>query len=138
MVAMVHILVSSPNTSRCILRMPTLRVDLCICSTAMMDGGLISLIGYSLTRLDIFSMLQMNTPLVDAIATEIMARACAVRGIKIVLIVQVLREAASWIQMNSPCAATQRSIWDGVTERNSHQILDLNSPSFVCILIVQH
>ena len=37
----------------------------------------------------------------------------AVRGIRTVSTVQVLREAALWMEMSSPCAATQGSIWDG-------------------------
>ena len=50
----------------------------------MMDGGLISLIGFLLMKLDMSSMLPMNTPLVDVIATEIMVWARAVQRIKTV------------------------------------------------------
>ena len=64
------------------------------------------------------SMLPMNTPLVNVIATPIMAGARAVQRIKTVSTVLVLRAAALWIQISSPYAATQRSIWDGVTEIN--------------------
>ena len=56
--------------------------------------------------------------MVNAIATKIMARGLAVKGIKIVLTVQVLRAAALWVQMNSVYAAIQRNIWDGVTKRD--------------------
>ena len=118
MVVMVHTLVSFPSISRSILLMPTLGVDLCTCSTAMMDGDLISLIRFLLMKLVTSSMLPMNTLLANAVATQIMARAHAVRGIRIVSTVQVPREAALWMEMNLPCVATQRNIWDGVTEIN--------------------
>ena len=55
---------SFPSTSRNILLMPTLGVDLCTCSTAMMDGDLISLIRFLLMKLDTSSMLLMNSPLI--------------------------------------------------------------------------
>ena len=91
---MAHTSVSFPSTSNHISPMLTLVVDLCTCSTATMDGGLISLIEYLLMKLDTFSTLPMSTLMVNAIATEIMAEALAVQGIKTVLTVQVLRAAA--------------------------------------------
>ena len=42
--------------------------------------------------------INIATPMVDKIATKIMARVCAVRGIRIMSTVWVLRAAALWIQ----------------------------------------
>ena len=92
-------------------------------------------------------MLPMNSPLVNAVATQIMARACAVQGIRIVSTVQVLRENVLWMAMNSPCAATQGSIWDGVTNKNLTMILtnlsdsdserEFNHPLLLCVHAVR-
>lgn len=73
-----HIWDSSPSTDKSILPMPTLVVDLSICSTATTDGDLIILTKSLLMKLDMLSMLVMNT--LTAIATNIMAKVLAPLG----------------------------------------------------------
>ena len=46
-----------------------------------------------------------------------------IRTVSTTCTIIVLRAAALWIQMSSPCAATQRNIWDGVTEINGVRTL---------------
>ena len=95
-----------------------LAVDLCICSTATTDGELIRSIKSLLMKLDMFSMLAMNTP--TAIATNIMVEAVALLKTATVFRVLATRPPASWITMTSKCVVIQGNSWDGAKTKTSH------------------
>ena len=77
--------------------MPILAVDLCICSTATMDGGLTRLIECLLMKLDTFLMLPMNTLLANA--PKVTVKVLVLVGMATAKTAHQVRPAVSWIQM---------------------------------------